>query len=247
MLSVVLPTRNERDAVELLIYALLTVLEAPTGGEFELIVVDDSNDGSDAYLAERLAPFAPRVDFWHRPKGTGLATAIVDGIRRARRKYVLLMDADFNHNPLDVPKLLQQIQEGGMHLASGSRFLPGGAMEGHRFRFYGSLLFNLFVRRALGLATTDHLAGFWIMERERVLELQRRWDLFYGYGDYYIRLLAACQVAGLKVEERMVRYLNRPTGESKTNFRKELARYTRSVLAIRRELPDIQRRLDGWS
>ncbi len=54
-------------------------------------------------------------------------------------------------------------------------------------------LFNLFVRKALGLETTDMLAGFWIMERERVLELKKRWEIFYGYGDYYIRFLYACR------------------------------------------------------
>lgn len=245
MLSVILPTRNERDAVELLIYALLAILEGPTAGDFELIVVDDSNDGSDDYLRGKLAGFA-KVDFWHREKGTGLATAIGDGLERARKHFVLVMDADFNHNPLDLPRLLADLRESGAAMASGSRFLPGGAMEGHRFRYYGSLFFNLFVRRALGLATTDHLAGFWVMERARILELKRRWDVFYGYGDYYIRLLAAVQQAGLPIHERMVVYLNRPTGESKTNFRKELVRYTKSVMAIRRELPEIKRRLDGW-
>jgi len=119
-------------------------------------------------------------------------------------------------------------------------------MPGHRFRYHGSRLFNLFVQRALGLDTTDHLAGFWIMERERVMELKKRWDLFYGYGDYYIRMLYACRLAGLKTLERPVQYLSRLSGESNTNFRKELQRYTKTVLQLRREKAEIAARLAGW-
>lgn len=246
MLSVVLPTRNDRESVELLVYTLLAILEKPTGGEFELIVVDDSSDGSDVLLAQNLEPWSAKVAVRHREQGTGLATAIGDGIDRCRRRYVLVMDADFNHDPFDLPKLLEQIRRGDGDLVGGSRFLPGGGMPGHRFRQLGSRLFNLFVKKALGLATTDHLAGFWIAERAQVQELKRRWDLFYGYGDYYIRLLYACRLAGLRVVERPVTYLSRLRGESSTNFRKELLRYTRTVLALRREKAELARRLAGW-
>ena len=121
MLSVVLPTRNDRKSVEFLIYTLLAVLEEPTGGDFELVVVDDSNDGSDAYLAEKMRRFAGKVDVWHREKGTGLATAIGDGIERCRGDQVLLMDADFNHDPHDLPRLLELKRSSGCDLASGSR------------------------------------------------------------------------------------------------------------------------------
>jgi dolichol-phosphate mannosyltransferase len=246
VLSVVLPTRNDRKSVEFLIYTLLAVLEEPAGGDFELVVVDDSNDGSDAYLAEKMRRFAGQVDVWHREKGTGLATAIGDGIERCRGEQVLLMDADFNHDPHDLPRLLELKKSSGCDLASGSRFLPGGGMPGHRFRQTGSKVFNRFVQRALGLESTDMLAGFWLMERAKVLELKRRWDIFYGYGDYYIRMLYACRLAGMEVREMPVRYLSRLAGESNTNFRKELQRYTRTVMALRRERPEIEKRLAGW-
>ncbi|QQR72392.1 MAG: glycosyltransferase [Holophagales bacterium] len=242
MLSVIMPTRNERENVELLIYTLLAILEPPTGGEFELLVVDDSVDGSDTYLAERLKPYR-HVRFHHRAKGTGLGTAIGDGVEMARRKFVLAMDTDFNHNPLELPRLLAGM--GKADLVGGSRFLSGGDMPGHRFRYHCSRTFNLFVRRTLGISTTDNLAGFWVAERERILALKRQWDFFYGYGDYYIRLLLAGHLLGWRVEELPVRYLQRLTGESKTSFVKELRRYTGTVLALKREIPALRSRLDG--
>lgn len=241
MLSVILPTRNERENVELLIYTLLSICDPPTGGEFELLVIDDSFDGSDAYLAERLRPHARHVRFHHRLVGTGLGTAIGDGVEMARGRYVLAMDTDFNHNPLRVPDLLAGMAE--YDLVGGSRFVAGGSMPGHRLRYHGSRLFNLFIRRQLGLATTDNLAGYWIMEREKVLAIKRRWDFFSGYGDYYTRLLYAARVLGLKVLELPVVYLARLTGESKTHFGKELRRYTRNVLDLKRSRAEIRARL----
>ena len=118
-------------------------------------------------------------------------------------------------------------------------------MPGHRFRYHCSRTFNLFVRRTLGISTTDNLAGFWVAERERILALKRQWDFFYGYGDYYIRLLLAGHLLGWRVEELPVRYLQRLTGESKTSFVKELRRYTGTVLALKREIPALRSRLDG--
>lgn len=240
MLSVIMPTRNERENVELLIYTLLAILEPPTAGEFELLVVDDSDDGSDAYLAERLRPYR-QVRFHHRAEGTGLGTAIGDGVEMATRRYLLAMDTDFNHNPLELPRLLAGLA--AAELVGGSRFLAGGDMPGHRFRYHCSRTFNLFIRRMLGLATTDNLAGFWVAERERILALKREWDVFYGYGDYYIRLLLAGHLLGWRVEELPVRYLQRLMGESKTSFVKELRRYTGTVVELRKEIPGLRNRL----
>lgn len=242
MLSVVLPTHNEREGVEILVHALASILDRPTGGAFELLVVDDSNDGSDRYLAERFAPLAPRVRFHHRARGTGLGTAIGDGIEMATCRLVAVMDADFNHDPLDVPPLLARFQEGA-DLVGGSRFLPGGGMPGHPFRCQGSRLFNLFIRRALALPTTDHLGGYWLAERARIVELKRRWELFHGYGDYYIRLLFAAHLLGWRVVELPMRYLQRLRGESNTSFRRELVRYSRVVGQLRRERAALAARL----
>jgi dolichol-phosphate mannosyltransferase len=232
LISVVLPTRNERDGTVLLVYALLGALGDFAGRPFELVVVDDSSDGSEEYLRERLRRRRDVVDIVHREHGTGLASAIGDGIRRARGEDVLVMDADFNHNPLDVLRLLGA--SAGADLVIGSRFVRDGAMLGHPLRERGSRLFNQFVRHALGLATRDHLCGFWLAPRAAVVELEGRWPLFYGYGDYFIRLVFAAHLLGWRVREIPVDYLDRLTGESKTRFHVEVFRYTGEVLRLRR-------------
>ncbi len=241
MLSVVLPTRNEKEGTELLVYCLVGVLEPVTAGRFELVLIDDSTDDSFAYLETRLLHQGPRVQLHHRAVGRGLATAIAEGIERASQPIVAVMDADFNHNPLDLPPLLAALSD--HDFAFGSRFLPGGAMLGHPVRQGGSLLFNRFIRRALGLPTYDHLSGFWVAERERIRTLNRKWPLFFGYGDYFIRLLLAAHLLGWRIHERPVRYLQRLSGESKTRFHVELLRYTRTVLALRRERQAILARI----
>jgi glycosyltransferase involved in cell wall biosynthesis len=237
-LAVILPTRNEGEGLEILVYALLPLLDRSCGSQYEIRIIDDSTDGSDQTLAEVFKPFAPRVSFVHREHGQGLASAIEAGILSTDREMILVMDADFNHSPLEIPPMLAASDE--WLVVSGSRFLPGGGMPGRRFRETGSRIFNQFVRRALQLPTTDHLAGFFLIPRELLLEIRNRWPLFTGYGDYCIRLFAAITWMGLGIQERPTRYLSRITGESKTRFLRELARYTRTVLEIRKLEPQLR-------
>lgn len=239
--SVVLPARNERDGTVLLVYALLVALEDFAPRPFEIVVVDDSTDGSEEFLRDRLRHRADRVEIVHRERGTGLASAIREGIVRAQGDDVLVMDADFNHNPLDVLRLLAVRDEAD--LVVGSRFVRDGAMLGHPVRERGSRLFNQFIRRTLDLATHDHLCGFWLASRSRVLEVDRRWPLFYGYGDYFIRMLFAADLLGWRVSEIPVDYLDRLTGESKTRFHVEIFRYAGEVLRLRRQRAALRARL----
>lgn len=247
-LAVILPTRNEGEGLEILVYALMPILDRECGRDYELRIIDDSTDGSDRILEESLKPFAPRVCFVHRERSTGLASAIEEGILTTECQSVLVMDADFNHSPLELPPMLGA---GRRHLiVSGSRFLPGGGMPGSRLRELGSRLFNRFVQRTLNLATTDNLAGFWLMPRRLVLEIREIWPLFSGYGDYCIRLFAAIAWMGLAIHERPTRYLSRLTGASKTRYLRELGRYTRTVLEVRRLAgslgPQFQRLGRNW-
>ncbi len=230
--AVILPTRNEGEGLEILVYALLPILDRECGSGYEICIIDDSTDGSDRVLAEVFAPFSTRVRFCHREQGRGLASAIEDGILSTDREAVLVMDADFNHSPLELPPMLAAGES--CSIISGSRFLPGGGMPGSRFREVGSRIFNRFVQRALGLPTTDNLAGFFLMPRSLVLAIRELWPLFSGYGDYCIRLFAAISWMGLEIHERPTRYLSRLTGKSKTRFVRELGRYSRTVLEVRR-------------
>jgi len=233
LISIVLPTRNERDGTVLLVYSLLVALEDFSRSRFEIVIVDDSTDGSDDFLREKLAQRSEVVRLVHREGGSGLASAILEGLVRARGERVIVMDADFNHNPLDVLRLIEAANSGD--LVIGSRFVRDGAMIGHPVRERGSRLFNQFIKHALHLPTFDHLCGFWLAPRRAVLEIEERCRIFRGYGDYFIRLVFAAHLLEWSIREIPVDYLDRLTGESKTRFHVEIIRYSAEVLRLRRD------------
>jgi dolichol-phosphate mannosyltransferase len=145
---------------------------------------------------------------------------------------VALMDSDFNHHPRDLVRLLNALP--GWDMVLGSRYVPGGGMKTSRLRWLGSYAFNLYLRWLLGLATRDNLSGFLVASRETLLSFDPA-QVFFGYGDYAIRLLFAAQQRGLRIKELPVVYDHRLGGRSKTDLLGLLPQYTKSGLALRRQ------------
>jgi dolichol-phosphate mannosyltransferase len=124
---VVIPTYNERELLPEITAAVLAL----EGGWNLLIVDDNSPDGTGA-LADELAAGDPRVRVLHRDKKEGLGPAYLAAFRevltRPEIEFVGQIDADFSHNPEDLPRLLEALAEAD--LAIGSRYVPGGGTEG---------------------------------------------------------------------------------------------------------------------
>jgi dolichol-phosphate mannosyltransferase len=159
-----------------------------------------------------------------------LATAVARGIDAARTDLIGVMDTDFNHHPRYLPAMLKELENAD--LVIGSRYLPGGGMKTSRFRFWGSWAFNAFIRSLLGSPVRDNLSGFLLGQRV-LFERLRDKPIYYGYGDYAIRLIHYALQEGFVIREVPVVYEFRLGGESKTEFRKQLINYTRAVLALR--------------
>jgi dolichol-phosphate mannosyltransferase len=226
-ISVILPTYNESENIVELLRLLLDALDE--AGDSEVIVVDDSSPDGTADVVRREFGSDPRVRLHVRAGERGLATAIRKGIEVSAGETVIVMDSDFNHDPKYIPQFLKLSQY--YEVVVGSRFLYGGGMYS-RWRYYASLLYNIFIRFTLGIPIRDKLSGFFAVRRETLDKLS--FDrIFYGYGDYFIRFLMAIVDLRLSVIEAPVYYDNRPAGESKTMFLKEFMRYTVSVLRIR--------------
>ncbi|MDR7520986.1 MAG: glycosyltransferase family 2 protein [Armatimonadota bacterium] len=163
-LSVIIPTRNERENVPRLVEALGAAL-AET--DYELIFVDDSTDGTDAVLAD-LARANPRLTVHHRDGGGGLASAVADGIGLARGEVIGVMDADLQHPPSLLPALLRRMEETGADLVVASRYLPGAGRPGlSPFRRLVSRGTRLLAWVLLGGArrSSDPLSGCFIARR----------------------------------------------------------------------------------
>lgn len=224
-----MPTYNEKENIGDLIQTILDVL-SPLPIKAQIIVVDDNSPDGTADVVRKRFSSRPEVLLILRKKERGLATAIAKGIDQSQADIIAVMDTDFNHDPKDLARLLEQIPEADMVI--GSRYIPGGGMKTSRLRYRGSWVFNIFIRLVLGSPVKDNLSGFLVLKREVVTQLKNR-SIFYGYGDYCIRLIHFARKAGFVLREVPVIYGFRLGGESKTDFVKYVVSYFKATLALR--------------
>lgn len=229
MISVVLPTYNEREGIAELVGEILGIART-AGLPVEVLVVDDdSPDGTAAHLADTFRG-DPAVRVHVRRGERGLASAIRRGIAESRGDVVVVMDSDGNHDPALLPLMVRCAEE--FDVVVGSRYVLGGGMLTSRFRYWASYTFNIVVRIVLGLRIHDNLSGY-LAFRPRVLDGLDGDAIFYGYGDYAIRLLYRVVRAGGRVLEIPTVYRFRKGGESKTRFFAYLWTYLASVFRLR--------------
>lgn len=227
--TVVLPTYNELANIVPLITEILD-RGRQAGHELEVLVVDDNSPDGTAQAVSQAFAGEPAVRVVLRKNQRGLASAVYRGIQEAAMPVVALMDSDFNHHPRDLARLLSALP--GNDMVLGSRYVPGGGMKTSRLRWLGSYAFNLYVRWLLGVHTRDNLSGFLVAKKETLLTFGRQ-EVFFGYGDYAIRLLYMAQQQGLRIKELPVVYEHRLGGESKTSLLGMLPQYTKSAMRLR--------------
>jgi dolichol-phosphate mannosyltransferase len=226
MISVVLPTYNERDNIVPLSLALADSLD-PRGEPFEVVVVDDGSPDGTAEAVRGAAVGRPWLRLVERAE-RGLAGAIREGIERSAGDRIVVMDTDFNHPPDKVPVLLEALD--GADLVVGSRYIPGGGMSQGRLRFRLSALYNRVAGTLLGLPTRDSLSGFLCFRRSLFQQLPKE-SVFVGYGDYCLLFIKAVHSSGGSIREVPVFYGTRHYGESKTRFLYHFVSYTARVLS----------------
>ena len=163
-LSVVIPTRNERESLP----RLIEVTQAALAGiDYELVFVDDSTDGSQQVLAEA-AGADPRLIVLHREQPGGLADAVVEGLRCCRGEILAVIDADLQHPPALLPTLMAQLRNARADIVVASRYLPGAGRPG--LSALRRLISRVTRRVALILLrgarrSTDPLSGFFVLRR----------------------------------------------------------------------------------
>ena len=242
--SVVLPTYNERDNIVDLIEAIDHHL-TPHGWRYEVLVMDDNSpDGTAAVVRQRFgladgatvsAPALGNgrgdVRLVVRTSDKGLAQAIRAGLQAGRGRTLVMMDTDFNHDPAMIPQMVDMLRY--YDLVIGSRFVMRGGME-DGLRYLLSFLYNIAIRALFLMQIQDNLSGFFAVRRERLFQLSGLFDrIFYGYGDYFIRLLVVAWRNDWRILEVPVFYILRRHGDSKTGFWRIFRDYTLAVLRLR--------------
>jgi len=163
---IVIPTYNEKENIERLVKTILK-LEP----DFYITIVDDNSPDSTGQVADELARKHPSVYVIHRPGKQGLGTAYVEGFKYALSEgadYIFEMDADFSHDPYQLPNFLEIIED--YDLVMGSRYINGVRVEGWRFRrLLLSKFANMYASYIMLLPVWDFTGGFRCYRRE-VLE-----------------------------------------------------------------------------
>lgn len=229
MISVVLPTYNERDGIVELVAEILAVTRRARLDAEVLVVDDDSPDGTAAVLEAAFHGEAA-VRVLVRRSERGLASAIHRGFREARGDTLVVMDSDGNHDPALVPLMVRCAED--FDVVVGSRYVLGGGMLTSAFRYWSSYAFNIFIRIVLAQRIHDNLSGY-LAFRRGLLERLDAGAIFYGYGDYAIRFLWQVVRGGGRVLEIPTVYRFRRGGESKTRFLAYFWTYMASVFRLR--------------
>jgi dolichol-phosphate mannosyltransferase len=227
--SVVLPTYNESHNIVQVVKEILAVLPKDS----ECLVVDDDSPDGTGKLVQTSFTKNPQVRLFIRQKEKGLGTAILFGLQRARKPLVVIMDSDFNHQPKYLPLFLRHLK--GADFVCGSRYVKGGDMPETPVRFWGSYLFNLYIRLLLHSPVKDSLSGFVAVRKSVIdrLTTQEKRAIFSGFGEWYIRLLWWAKTQDLRLKEIPVKYGSRLGDQSKMNFARSIVDYTKTVLQLR--------------
>ncbi|HEX2194700.1 MAG TPA: polyprenol monophosphomannose synthase [Candidatus Limnocylindria bacterium] len=210
---VVLPTYNERDNLEPMAAAILRSLPSS-----RVLVVDDASPDGTGTLADTLAASEPRIHVLHRACKEGLGVAYRDGFRwvldQPDTRAVVQMDADFSHDPGDLPRLLTPLMANA-DLVLGARYVPGGDTVGWPLRRrLISQAGTLFARVVLLLPYHDLTGGFKAWRRELLEAIRLREASASGYG-FQIETTWWAHRRGAAIREVPITFRERVAGRSK--------------------------------
>lgn len=213
---VIVPTYNEAGSVVEMAHRLFAAVDASV----DLLVVDDGSPDGTARVVQSLAEDNPRIHLLERPGKAGLGTAYIQGFKWGLdRGYEALveMDADLSHDPADVPRLLEMLDDAD--LVIGSRYVPGGSIPSWgAFRRALSASGNIYARMWLGHKVRDSTSGF----RAYRADTLRGQDLSSvrseGYA-FQIEMTRRVHKAGGRIVEIPIAFTDRTVGSSKMSRR----------------------------
>jgi dolichol-phosphate mannosyltransferase len=214
-----LPTYNEAGNLERIVDATAARLEASAPGDWGLLVVDDASPDGTGRLADRLAERHERVEVLHRPGKEGLGKAYLAGFAGALERgadRVIVMDADFSHDPAHRPAILEAAAENDLVL--GSRYVEGGRIvDWPPLRRVLSRFGSVYARAVLGVGVRDLTSGFRCVRREVLETVEPSTLRAQGYV-FNIELTYRALLAGYKVTEVPICFRDRTEGDSKMSL-----------------------------
>lgn len=213
---VIIPTYNERENIENIIRAVFALEKV-----FHILIIEDGSPDGTANIVKILQQEFPERLFMIERKGKlGLGTAYIAGFKWSLEhnyEYIFEMDADFSHNPADLPRLYKACAEEGADVSIGSRYVSGvNVVNWPMGRVLMSYFASKYVRLITGLPIHDTTAGFKCYRREVLQTIDLDGIRFKGYA-FQIEMKFTAYKCGFKIVEVPVIFINRELGTSKMN------------------------------
>lgn len=213
---VIIPTYNEIENISKMIDTVISLDKA-----FDILVIDDgSPDGTAKAVEQKMSEYPDRVHLIKRAGKLGLGTAYIHGFKWALSKgydYIIEMDADFSHNPADLPRLYSACKDEHYDVAVGSRYISGvNVVNWPMGRVLMSYYASSYVRFITGMKLRDTTAGFVCYSRKVLETLDLDAIQFKGYA-FQIEMKFKAHKAGFKIKEVPIIFVNRVLGTSKMN------------------------------
>ena len=212
---VIIPTYNEKENIEKIIRAINKLDK-----QFHILVIDDGSPDGTAAIVKRLMQdeFAGGLFIVERPGKLGLGTAYIQGFKWALEhdyEYIFEMDADFSHDPADLPRLYSACHDEGYDLAIGSRYVSGvNVVNWPMGRVLMSYFASKYVRFVTGFKVHDTTAGFKCYRRRVLQTIELDKIKFSGYA-FQIEMKFTAYKIGFRIKEVPVIFVNRREGVSK--------------------------------
>ncbi len=209
-LTVVIPTFNERENVAPMLDALERAL---AGIAWEVVFVDDNSPDGTAQLVWQRGSDDPRIRCLLRLGRRGLSSACIEGMLASAAPYIAVIDADLQHDETQLPRMLDELKNGSLDIVIGSRYVDGGG-EGDwkRSRVFANRLASFISRLFLKTALHDPMSGFFMLRRDRFMELAHNLS---GTGFKILLDILSSAPRPLNYKEIPFQFRQRQHGESK--------------------------------
>ncbi len=210
---VVIPTYNEIDNIENIIREVLKSIDG-----INVLIVDDNSPDGTAAVVQKMMAENPRVHLILRAGKMGLGTAYCEGFQYALSKgfeAIFEMDADFSHDPDDLPRFLEELEK--HDLIIGSRYIKGvNVVNWPLTRLLLSYGANLYTRIITGMPVKDATGGFKCFRAEKLKEIDLSSVKTNGYG-FQIEMNFRMWINGARIKEIPIIFNDRRSGISKMN------------------------------
>ena len=213
LVSIIIPTYNERENVKTLIPRIFEIF-ARSGIKGEVVIVDDNSPDGTSKVAKAMGK-KYEITLVRRKQKTGLASAVLDGLKRARGRIIGIMDADLSHPPDAIPDLLKPILSKEADITIGSRYIRGGRIKGWPLKRKVISKVACLLAKPL-INVKDPVSGFFFFRKE-IVEGKQLKPSGYKIG---LEIFVKC---GGKIKEIPYEFVDRKKGRSKLGLKENIA------------------------